>query len=156
MTGKNLNIMEDKALASLSPGPSKSVWQPAHNEWIRILRTTLRMTQSELAARARLSQSHIVAIESGMGDIQIGTLKKVFKALSCDLSMKPLPEKPLDEILKGRARAIALKRLKQSMGTMALERQAPEDDDFLRLLEKKTNEILNDRREKLWNKSDEG
>ena len=36
------------------------------------------------------------------------------------------------------------------MGTMALEHQAPEADVFKELLEKRTDEILTDRREKLW------
>ena len=85
----------------------------------------------------------------------MGTLKRIFEALSCDLVIAPKPKKPLDEILRERARAIALKRLKQSMGTMALEGQAPDREVFLKLLEKRTDEILNDRREKLWNKKDE-
>ncbi|MGH7796277.1 MAG: hypothetical protein ACREQ2_15505 [Candidatus Binatia bacterium] len=54
------------------------------------------------------------------------------------------------QMLRGRARSVALKRLKQSRGTMALEHQAPEADVFKQLLEKRTDEILTDRREKLW------
>ena len=80
---------------------------------------------------------------------------RIFEALSCDLVIAPKPKKPLDEILRERARAIALKRLKQSMGAMALEGQAPDREVFLKLLEKRTDEILNDRREKLWTKKDE-
>jgi hypothetical protein len=83
------------------------------------------------------------------------SLMRIFEALSCDLVIAPKPKKPLDEILRERARAIALKRLKQSMGTMALEGQAPDREVFLKLLEKRTDEILNDRREKLRNKKDE-
>jgi hypothetical protein len=41
------------------------------------------------------------------------------------------------------------------MGTMALEHQAPEADVFRQLLEKRTDEILADRREKLWQQPDE-
>jgi hypothetical protein len=36
------------------------------------------------------------------------------------------------------------------MGTMALEHEAPEAEVFKQLLEKHTDEILTDRREKLW------
>lgn len=111
------------------------------------------MTQSELAERSKIPQSHIVKIEGGKSDVQISTLEKIFKALSCELIVQPKPQKPIEEILRGRARAVALKRLKQSMGTMALEGQAAEADTFRELLEKKTDEILNDPREKLWNKA---
>jgi hypothetical protein len=38
---------------------------------------------------------------------------------------------------------------------MALEGQGPEAELFRQLLEKKTDEILNDRRERLWNKKDD-
>ncbi|MGQ0645408.1 MAG: helix-turn-helix domain-containing protein [Elusimicrobiota bacterium] len=124
-------------------------------EWILTLRAHLRMTQAEAASRAGITQSHLAGIEAGKVNPQIGTLEKIFKALSCDLAVVPRPKKPLQEVLRGRARSIALKRLKQSTGTMALEGQAPDRDVFLQLLEKKTDEILHDRRERLWNKADE-
>ncbi len=56
----------------------------------------------------------------------------------------------MKEILRGRARKLALKRLKQSMGSMALEGQAPDREIFLKLLEKRTDEILADRSQRLW------
>jgi predicted DNA-binding mobile mystery protein A len=155
MGRKRLHIIEDKALAELLSSRDQRAWHPPYNDWVRILRGYLRMTQTELAQRAGILQSHVVKIESGKGDIQINTLRKVFDALSCHLLIEPLPQKPLSEILRGRARTVALKRIKQSMGTMALEDQAPEGELFKQLLEKKTDEILSDRREKLWNKSDE-
>jgi predicted DNA-binding mobile mystery protein A len=152
---KILTITDDMALARLSEAQDDTGIEPPHSEWILILRTYLRMTQAELAKRAGLPQSQIADIEGGKVNPQVRTLKRIFEALSCDLVIAPKPKKPLDEILRERARAIALKRLKQSMGTMALEGQAPDREVFLKLLEKRTDEILNDRREKLWNKKDE-
>jgi transcriptional regulator with XRE-family HTH domain len=113
------------------------------------------MTQAELAQRAHISQPHLAQIESGKIDPQLGTLKRILEGLSCDLVIEPLPRKPLSEVLRGRARSVALKRLKQAMGTMALENQAPEKEVFKRLLEKRTDDVLNDPRERLWNKKDE-
>ena len=113
------------------------------------------MTQAELARRAGVSQSHLANIERGKIDPQIGTLKRIFNAMSCDVVVEPRPRKPIDEILRGKARSVALRRLKQSMGTMALEGQAPEADVFRKLLEKRTNEILNDSRVHLWRKDNE-
>jgi len=149
---KHFDLIEKRALAQLQRRVGED-WNPSCNEWIRLLRKYFRMTQAELAARAKIPQSHIVKIESGKADIQISTLEKIFKAMSCDLVIQPKPQKPLEEILRGRARAIALKRLKQTMGTMALEGQAAEADSFRELLENKIDEILSDSREKLWNKT---
>jgi predicted DNA-binding mobile mystery protein A len=148
------NIADDIAISRLqvqSKGMSISL---SYADWIRALRHYLRMTQAELAHRAHIPQPHLAQIESGKIDPQVGTLKRIFEGLSCDLIIEPLPRKPLDEVLRGRARAVALKRLKPVMGTMALENQAPEKEVFKRLLEKRTEDVLNDPRERLWNKKD--
>ena len=150
MLNKRLNIVDEMALSRLTPTDSQSMYEPSPAGWIRILRHSLRMTQAELARRAKISQPHLAGIESGKTDPQISTVKRIFEAMSCDLVLEPRPRKPIKELLRGRARSIALKRLKQSMGTMALEQQAPEADVFKQLLEKRTDEILTDRREKLW------
>ena len=155
MLNKRLNIVDEMALSRLTPTDSQSMYEPSPADWIRILRNSLRMTQAELARRAKISQPHLAGIESGKTDPQISTLKRIFEAMSCDLVLQPRPKKPIKELLRGRARSIALKRLKQSMGTMALEQQAPEADVFKQLLEKRTDDILSDRREKLWQQPDE-
>ena len=155
MLNKRLNIVDEMALSRLTPTDSQSMYEPSPAAWIRILRTYLRMTQAELARRAKISQPHLAGIESGKTDPQISTVRRIFEAMSCDLVLEPRPKKPVKELLRGRARSIALKRLKQSMGTMALEQQAPEADVFKQLLEKRTDDILTDRREKLWQQPDE-
>ena len=150
MAQRRLNIVDEMALSRLTPPPETKAHEPSHGDWIRILRDSLRMTQAELASRTKITQPYLAGIESGKTDPQISTLKRIFEAMSCDLVLEPRPRKPIKELLRGRARSIALKRLKQSMGTMALEQQAPEADVFKQLLEKRTDEILTDRREKLW------
>lgn len=149
MTQRRLNIVDEMALSRLEP-PNTRTHEPSPGDWIRILRDSLRMTQAELASRAKITQPHLGSIESGKTDPQISTLKRIFDAMSCDLVLQPRPRKAIKEVLRGRARSVALKRLEQSMGTMALEHQAPEADVFKQLLEKRTDEILTDRREKLW------
>lgn len=149
MAQRRLNIVDEMALSRLEP-PITRTHEPSPGDWIRILRDSLRMTQAELASRAKITQPHLASIESGKTDPQISTLRRIFDAMSCDLVLEPRPRKAIKEVLRGRARSVALKRLKQSMGTMALEHQAPEADAFKQLLEKRTDEILTDRREKLW------
>ena len=137
-----LDIVQDMALARLNTYEPSKLGEPSYSDWIRILRKSLRMTQAELARRAHITQPHLAGIEGGKVDPKISTLKRIFEALSTELLIEPRPRKPIKEILRGRARSVALKRLKQSMGTMSLEGQAPEADVFRHLLEKQTDDIL--------------
>ncbi len=150
MRKKQTTIIDDIALSQLRVDSSLENHDFEPSDWIRLLRTYLRMTQAELAKRANITQANLVAIESGKADPRVSTLQRIYKGLSCHLSVEPRPQKPLEDILRGRARDVALKRLKKTMGTMALEGQAPEKEIFKKLLEKRTNDILYNPREKLW------
>lgn len=153
---RRLNILEEMALSRHPIDPkTRPLWEPSYGDWIRMVRNALRMTQADLANRAGVSQPHLAGIEIGKIDPKLSTLKKIFNAMSCDVDFEPRPRKPLNEILRGKARSVALKRLKQSMGTMALEGQAPEADVFRKLLEVRTDEILSDKRVHLWRKDNE-
>ena len=154
MTKKRLSIVDDMAVSRLEAALSRQS-EPSAGDWIRMVRLALRMTQAELAERAHVTQPHLAEIERGRIDPQVSTLKRIFEALSCDLVIEPHPIQSIKDTLRGRARSLALRRLKRSMGTMAMEEQAPRPDVFRQLLEKRTDEILNDPREKLWSKSDE-
>ncbi len=156
MTKRQTTIVDDMALSQLRIDSSVEDHNLKHNDWIRLLRNYLRMTQAELAKRAKITQANLVAIESGKVDPRVGTLHRIYQGLSCHLSVEPRPQKPLEELLRDRARAIALQRLKKTMGTMALEEQAPEKEMFRKLLEKRTDDILRDPREKLWRKEHGG
>jgi transcriptional regulator with XRE-family HTH domain len=144
---KILSAHDEKALYQLTPKEGEKFLP---YEWIKILRIYLQMTQSELAYRAKMTQARVALIEAGRVDPQWSTLQRLFDAMDCDLSVVPRPRKPVEEVLRGRARAVALQRLKSSAGSMAMEGQGPEAEDFQALLEKKTDEILSDGREKLW------
>lgn len=156
MRKKPITIVDDIALSKLRVDSAADYQNLKPKDWIRLLRTYLRMTQAELAKRANITQANLVAIESGKADPRMGTVQRIYKALSCHVNVEPLPEKPLEEILRDRARAIALKRLKKAMGTMAMEEQAPDKEIFRKLLEKRTGEILRNPRERLWSKDDNG
>lgn len=143
---KLVTIIDDIALSRLQVQDSDETGNRMPGDWIRILRDRLRMTQAELAKRAHITQANLAAIESGKADPQVGTLRRIYQALWCDLNIEPRLKKPLEEIVRGRAATVALKRLKHTMGTMALENQAPDKETFKRLLEKRTDEILRSRR----------
>lgn len=156
MRNKYTTIVDDIALSKLGVDSSSDGHDIKPSDWIRLLRNHLRMTQSELAKRANITQANLAAIESGKTDPRVSTLQRIYEGLSCGLSLEPRPKKSLEEMLRGRARAVALQRLKKTMGTMALEEQAPEAEVFRKLLEKRTDEILRDPREKLWRKDHGG
>ena len=156
MRKKNTTIVDDISVSKLKVNSSPENPSLKPNDWIRLLRNYLRMTQAELAKRANITQANLVAIESGKTDPRVSTLQRIYEGLFCHLSLEPQPKKPLEDILRGRARAIALQRLKKTMGTMALEDQAPEAEVFRKLLEKRTDDILRDPREKLWRKDHDG
>ena len=156
MRKKQTTIVDDISLSKLRVNsvPEDDNLKPG--DWVRLLRNYLRMTQVELAKRANITQANLVAIESGKTDPRVSTLQRIYQGLSCHLSVEPRPRKSLEEVLRGRARAVALKRLNMTMGTMALEDQAPEAEVFRKLLEKRTEEILRDPSEKLWRKDHGG
>jgi len=156
MKKKLLTIVDNMALSKLKVDFTSEGHNLKPGDWIRILRTYLRMTQIELAKRANITKANLIAIELGKADPRVSTLQRIYRGLSSNLNVEPLPQKPLEEILRGRARAIALERLKKTMGTMALEEQAPEKEIFKKLLEKRTDEILHDPRERLWSKNQDG
>jgi transcriptional regulator with XRE-family HTH domain len=147
---KQTTIGDDIALSKLLVASSYEDHNLQPKDWIRLLQTYLRMTQAELAKRAKITQANLAAIESGTVDPRIGTLQRIYQRLSCHLNVEPRPQQPLEDIIRGRARAIALQRLNKMMGNMALEEQALEEEVFRKLLEKRTDEILHDPREKLW------
>jgi transcriptional regulator with XRE-family HTH domain len=137
-----ITVLDDAAVSRLQVEPSNRADAKTAGDWIRILRNRLRMTQAELAKRSHITPANLAAIESGKVDPQISTVKRIYQGLWCNLNLEPRLQKPLDEIIRGRARAVALKRLKHTMGTMALEDQAPDDETFRQLLEKRTDDIL--------------
>ena len=149
MKRKLITILDDIALSRLQVPASTEDSNRTPGDWIRILRNRLRMTQAELAKRAHITQPNLAAIESGKVDPQVSTLRRIYQGLSCELNIEPQLQKPLEETLRGRARSVALKRLKHTMGTMALEDQAPDKETFRQLLEKRTDDILRSRRKRI-------
>lgn len=149
MRHKFITVLDDITLSGLTVRSSRNKSKLIAGDWIRLLRNRLRMTQAELAHRAHITQPNLAAIESGKVDPQVGTLRRIYEGLGSELNLEPLLHKPLEELVRDRARAVALTRLKQTMGTMALEDQAPDKDTFRQLLEKRTDDLLRSPRKRL-------
>ena len=107
---------------------------------IRAIRNALRMTQAQLAKRAGMPQSHLAKIETGKVDVQLSTLRKIFKAMFCELVMLPKFRKPPQRAVAERIKEVARKRVAHVTGTMVSEGQRPGDKmvrDLIRSEEKR-------------------
>jgi transcriptional regulator with XRE-family HTH domain len=149
MAQQELSIVDTHALASLTPRRANEPDEPSAGRWVRILRLYLRMTQAELAKKAEMTQPHLAAIEMGRVDPQVGTLRRLFAALQCRISIRPVPEITLEQQLRTRAKRVALEELERSFGRISLQKIGAEARVFQRLLDKKTEEIMHDRRVRL-------
>lgn len=106
-----------------APGGVQSL--PIHH-LIKLLRHGLGMTQAQVARRAGLAQSHLAEIELGGVDPQLGTLRKIFHALSCDTLVVPRFTKRPDTIIAERVKVTARRKVARVSGSMALEKQLPD------------------------------
>jgi predicted DNA-binding mobile mystery protein A len=105
-------------------GPVQRYAAPVRG-WIKGIREALGMTTAQLAGRLGMKQPSVVAIEQSeaRGAIQLATLRRVAEALDCTLVYALVPNKPLEEIVRERARAFARRRRGPVEHSMLLEDQ---------------------------------
>ncbi|HEY3824305.1 MAG TPA: mobile mystery protein A [Bryobacteraceae bacterium] len=93
--------------------------------WVRAIREALGMSTAQLARRAGVRQPSIVALEQSeaLDTIEIKTLRRIAEALDCKLIYALVPNKPLEQTVRERARLFARRRLDPIEHSMALEDQ---------------------------------
>jgi predicted DNA-binding mobile mystery protein A len=94
--------------------------------WIKAVRTALGMTTAQLAKRLGVKQPSVVAIEQSeaKGTIELATLRRVAEALDCKLVYALVPNRPLETMVRDRARLFAQRRRGPVEHSMLLEDQA--------------------------------
>jgi predicted DNA-binding mobile mystery protein A len=104
--------------------PSVRQSQPVRG-WIKAIREALGMTAEQLAKRLGVKQPSVVALEQSeaKGTIELATLRRVAEALDCTLVYALVPNKPLEQIVRERARLFARRRREPIEHSMALEDQ---------------------------------
>jgi predicted DNA-binding mobile mystery protein A len=112
------------------------------------------MTTAQLAQRIGVSQSRAFIIEKAEkeGSITMDSLERAAQALDCRVVYALIPKKPLNDLVKDRARIVAKKRLQSTQHTMALEAQSVDASDeeeqlkqlIRRLIEKSGSELWKD------------
>jgi predicted DNA-binding mobile mystery protein A len=107
-------------------------FKPPVYGWIKAIREALGMSSAQLAKRLKVKQPTLSAIEQSelKGTIQLATLRRVAEALDCALVCALVPNKPLDEMVKGQARKVARRRLRGIEHSMLLERQEVPRESF--------------------------
>jgi predicted DNA-binding mobile mystery protein A len=106
--------------------------------WIRAIRDALGMTTSQFARRLKIAQPSAVELEQSeaSNSITLRTLERAAEALGCRVVYALIPEKPLEETVRNRAKEIASRKLAIVEHTMRLEDQAVQgkraQDELLR------------------------
>jgi predicted DNA-binding mobile mystery protein A len=110
--------------------------------WIKAVRDALGMTTKQLASRLGVKQPSVVAIEQSeaKGSIELATLRRVAEALDCTLAYVLIPNKPLETIVRDRARAFERRRRGPVEHSMLLEDQKVKSKN----LEARLDEVVRD------------
>jgi predicted DNA-binding mobile mystery protein A len=99
--------------------------------WIKAIREAVGMTTGQLARRLGVKQPSVVAMEQSeaRGSIELATLRRVADALECTLVYAFVPKKPLEALVRERARSFARRRRSPIEHSMLLEDQAVTGED---------------------------
>src|SRR6202161_3453224 len=111
-------------------GPATRYNSPVRG-WIKALREALGMSTAQLARRLGVKQPSVVAIEQSeaKGTIELATLRRVAEALDCTLVYAFVPNKPLEAMVRARARLFSRRRRGPVEHSMLLEDQAVKGKD---------------------------
>lgn len=126
--------------------------QPPRGGWVRAVREALGMTAAQLAARVRVTRQSVRDLEhsEATGKITLESLNKLAAALGCRVVYALVPEKPLDEMQRERARRIADSLVKPVAHSMRLEAQSVSEREEKRQRDEIVRKLLEGDPRKLW------
>ena len=112
--------------------------------WIRAVRDALGMTSAQFAKRLGVSQPRVTAIEKAeiSKALTLRSLERAAEALGCRVVYLFVPDRPLEETVRARARYIADKQLEALGQTMGLEDQTVHDKKAREVMRNKLIEDL--------------
>jgi predicted DNA-binding mobile mystery protein A len=139
----------DKRFAALRP-LAKGTRPP--KGWLRAVRDALGMTTAQFARRLGVSQPRIIGLEKSevTGGVTLHTLQRAAEALGCRLVYALVPERPLAETVRDRAKLVTERQLAPVEHTMRLEDQAVADTKAGAELRRRLIEDLLRRPARLW------
>lgn len=120
--------------------------------WLKAMRDALGLTTRQLAQRMGNVQSVIVDMEKSEAadTISLKKLRQAAEAMDCVLVYALVPKRPIDEILRTRAREVATRQLARISHTMALEDQSLVRADQEQERERLVEELLRGAPARLW------
>lgn len=126
--------------------------QSPRGGWVRAIREALGMSAKQFATRVRVTRQTVENLERSEADgkITLDSLNKLAKALGCRVVYALVPEKPLDQIQRDRARQIAESLLKPVSHSMKLEAQSIGERQEQRQRDRIIESLLQGDPKKLW------
>lgn len=128
---------------------ARALSQP-RDGWIRLIRSALGMSSSDLARRLNVAPSTVLRYQENeiAGTVNLDTMKKIADELNCELIVALVPRKPLREMVFEQAAAITSKNLMSIAQTMSLENQAVDPEALLAIREREIGRLVESG--KLW------
>jgi transcriptional regulator with XRE-family HTH domain len=142
-----------KKLKSIENLPEWLSDYPNLKDQIKLLRETLGMTQEQLGKMVNRSLRSIQQIESGDAMPRISTLYKIANALNTELKIALIPRQNIIEFLDKKASKKAEQLVKLNKTSSALEIQSPSEEESNAQVENLKREILDKKRDSLWNQN---
>jgi len=138
--------------ARLSPLRESDALTRPPRGWVRAIRDALGMTTGQLAQRLGVSQPRVSDIEKREthDTITLETLRKTAEALNCTLVYALVPNQPLEQMARERARMIAEAQIARMNHTMRLEDQGLTASDLAEERERLIEELLRGDPRRLW------
>lgn len=120
--------------------------------WIRTLRKSLGITQTQLAQKLNITKQSMASIENSEreGTITLSTLRKVAEALNCDIQLGLVPRKSLEEIIKQRAWEKAKAIVNRTALHMNLEAQGTNTEFREKQIKELAEEFIRHPNKHLW------
>lgn len=116
----------DERLPSLRDAAEEIRRQLPRTGWLKAIRTALGMSERSFAKRLGILHSSLYNLERNerSGSVTLESLRRAAEALDADLVYAIVPRKPLRVVIRERARALAMERLRPIAQSMELEQQS--------------------------------
>lgn len=133
--------------------PKYKVGEKLHKGWINAIRTSLNMSQQQLANKLSKTRQSIHQLEQNERNevITIKSLRMAAEAMGMDLVYALVPkEQSIKKTIQNRAREKAIEIVRRTNSTMALEDQDVSKKRLKNEIEELTKEILDEMPKWLW------
>lgn len=152
MSSKLSHLRLEQIQKSLERFESLRSRPPPPRGWLKLIREALGLSERQQAQRLGISGPTLHKSEQAEADerITLGQLRKLADGLDCDLVYALVPRKPLLEVVRDRARAIAMEEVAGVAHSMTLEDQRPASERLRAQVEHRAEELLRGRLSNLW------